>query len=142
MSSSPSSSEEVLGKVRNHADYIKQGLWAEFNSLAKGFESGATQLTPAFLKTWESKWRKECKVLDDLAFTVSLDPRTKALAPKVEEIRGEVEELIQTALKSFSYYAVSPEAAAQVEPEKTMDEAERVREERRKRMAKFRGETP
>ncbi len=124
MNSSPSSSEEVLDKARNHAEYIKQGLWA------------------AFLKTWEAKWRKECHILDDMAFTVGLDPRTKLLVPKVEEIRGEVEELIQTALKSFSYYAVSPEAAAQAEPEKTMDEAERAREERRKRMAKFRGETP
>lgn len=139
MSSTPSS-EDVLEGARGKAEYIKAEIWGEFNKLARGFDDGSTRLTPSFLTMWEKKWRDECRPLEDIIFTLGLNPAGQASVPAVQAILKEVTDLIQMTMDSLKYHAVSPEAAAAAPPEPTVDEKERAREERRRRMANFQGQ--
>ena len=138
MNSTPSS-EDVLEHARGKAAYIKAEIWGEFNKLARGFDDGSTRLTPGFLEMWERKWKEACRPIEDLIFTMSLNPTTQGPIPAVQAVLKEVTDLIQMTIDSMKYYAVSPDAAAP--PEQTTDEKERAREERRRRMARFQGES-
>jgi hypothetical protein len=140
MSSTPSS-EDILEGARAKAAYVKAEIWGEFNKLARGFDDGSTRLTPGFLAGWEKKWKDACRPIDDIIFTMGLNPATQGFIPAVQAVLKEVTDLIQMTMDSMKYYAVSPEVAAAATPEPTMDEKERAREERRRRMAQFQGES-
>ena len=138
MSSTSGSAEpEIIGVARAKAEYIKAEMMAEF----KRFDAGETQLTPAVVKTFERKWEKELKELDDRVFAATLSPDSQPYVAPLRELQSELRSFVETYVKALAYHYVPEGAEPAAEP--AADDKARQRAEREARMEIFmRGEKP
>ena len=134
---SGSNEPEIVAVARAKAEYIKAEMMAEFKRL----DAGETKLTPAVVKTFQSKWEKELNELDQRVFAASLSPDSQPYVAPLKEMQSELASFVETYVKTLSYHYV-PEGA-EAAPETPEDEKARKRAERKARMEKFmRGEKP
>ena len=137
MSSTCSSDEAVVANARNRADYIIAEIKADYARFMMEYGTGKVVLTHSVVKTFEQKWLKSCSALEDIIFTLSLDPSKAAVIPLVQVILDEVKVLINENVFMMDKYLVPESDAMLVEtPE---EQKVREREERRKRMERFQG---
>jgi hypothetical protein len=133
--SSTCSSDDVIDNARSKADYARNEIKSDYARFMMEYGTGNVVLTHSVVATFRKKWEKQLADLENMLFTLTLDPTKAGCVPQVQAMLDELRALIEENVFMMDNYLVDKGDAPVVEtPE---EQKAREREERRKRMEAF-----